>query len=110
MLNRVAVIVKPKKPFFDWLQALPDPCDVTPEEADDDSTVYLFPEYEDDKERLKLLKKFYVLIFEQELSGWWIVESDWPNERSYTIFTEWFDVQFHSVVHDLVDAPLFDDD
>ena len=50
MLNRVAVIVKRKKPFFDWLKALPDPCDVTPEEADDDSTVYLFPEYEDDSE------------------------------------------------------------
>lgn len=110
MLNRAVVTVKRKKPFFDWLQSIPDPCDVTPEETDNDSAVYLFPEYDDDNERLRILKEFYVLIFEHELSGWWTVESDWPKDRSYKTFTDWFDVQFYSVVHDLVDAPLLDDD
>jgi hypothetical protein len=38
-------------------------------------------------------------------------ESTWPTERTYAAFREWFDVEVHSVVIDLVAGePLLDDE
>lgn len=75
-----------------------------------DNTVYLLPEYFYDTEQEALLDQFYDLIFEEQLNGWWTDESDWPVNRDLTTFKEWFDVEFHSAVLDLVDAPLEDDE
>jgi len=47
MLNRSAVVVRPKKPFCDWLRAVDyeDPPEVTLDEMG--PTPYLVPDYED---------------------------------------------------------------
>jgi hypothetical protein len=37
-------------------------------------------------------------------------ESDWPKVRDLKLFREWFDIKFHSLVLDLVDEPLEDDE
>jgi hypothetical protein len=47
---------------------------------------------------------FFDLIF--ELEGWYTDESAWPKDRSLATFLEWFDVEFSTMVVDLVDAPL----
>ncbi len=89
-----------------WINSLPDPAGVSVEEVNRDDTCYLLPEYSHDNEEEALITDFYDLIFEEQLMGWWTEESDWPANRSLTLFKEWFDVEFHSVVLDLVDAPL----
>lgn len=109
MVNRGLVIALAKEPFREWLQSLPDPCDVTLEEINEDCSVYLIPEFEDDKQRDRVLKKFYDMIFEDQLSGWWTREEDWPQNRDLRTFKKWFDLQFHSVVEDLVDDVLVDE-
>lgn len=81
MVNRGLVIVLAKEPFREWLQSLPDPCDMSLEEINEDSTAYLVPEFEDDKERDRVLKKFYEMIFEDQLACWWTSEKDWPQQR-----------------------------
>ena len=109
MVNRGLVTVLAKEPFREWLQALPDPCDVTLEEINEDRTAYLIPEFEDDKEQEKVLKKVYAMIFEDQLFGWWTREEDWPRKRDLRTFRKWFEPQFHSVVEDLVDDVLDDE-
>jgi hypothetical protein len=110
MINRSAFIVRSKQPFLAWLKSLPDPADVSLEEVNEDSTVYLLPDcsYYDDQN--DILEQFYGLIFEDQLNGWWTEETDWPPNRDFAMFKEWFDVEFHSSLVDLVDAPLEDDE
>jgi hypothetical protein len=109
MVNRGLVIVLAKEPFRAWLQSLPDPCDVTLEDLNEDATAYLIPEFEDDSEREKVLKKLFDLIFADQLAGWWTKEEDWPPKRDLRTFRKWFDLRFHSVIEDLVDDILIDE-
>ena len=106
MINRSAVIVQPKEPFYQWLKSLPDPITLSPEDFKDDSTIYLIPSYEDDEELTDILSQMYDIIFEEVLSGWWTVEEDWPQNRTFKMFKEWLDISAHSMVLDMVDAPV----
>lgn len=109
MVNRGLVIALAKEPFREWLLSLPDPSDMTLEEINEDRTAYLIPEFEDDKEREKAIKKVFEMIFEDQLADWWTREEDWPQKRDLRAFKKWFDLQFHSVVEDLVDDVLIDE-
>lgn len=108
MINRSILIVRAKEPFVHWLKSLPDPFDISLEEINEDSTAYLLPDYSYDNEQDEILARFYEVIFEEQLDGWWTEESDWPPKRDFAMFSKWFDVEFHSLVIDLVDAPLED--
>ena len=110
MLNRCVAIVSAKEPFVRWLRSLPEPDDSTVDQVNEETTAYLLPDDWDDREEQELLANFYDLIFEDQLAGWWTESGDWPKRRDFTMFTRWFDVEFHSVVLDLVDAPLRDGD
>lgn len=106
MVNRSVVTVKAKEPFVRWLKSLPDPMDISLKEINEDTTAYLLPDCSDDDEQDKLLRRYYPAIFEEQLEDWWTDERDWPPKRTYSLFTEWFSVEFHSMLVDLVDAPL----
>ncbi len=106
MINRCAVTIKAKEPFVKWLKSLPDPLALSIEEINEDSTVYLLPEYDYDENQEPLLEHFYDLLFDEQLSSWWEAEEDWPTARTFSLFRQWFDVKFHSMVIDCVDEPL----
>jgi len=106
MINRSVVIVKARQPFLQWLRSLPDPADVTLEQVNQDNASYLLPDYETDNEGKEILRQYFDLIFEEQLAGWWRDETAWPSRRDLATFMQWFDVEFHSVVLDLVDEPL----
>jgi hypothetical protein len=110
MLNRCVVTVTAKEPFLDWLKGLPDPCDFGLDLVNGDNTIYLLPVYEDDQQRDRILRRYFLLIFEDQLAGWWTRECDWPSQRDLRTFKRWFDVEFHSVVHDLVAGSLLEDE
>lgn len=110
MLNRCVVIVKAKEPFLEWLKGLPDACDFGMDVVNDDNTAYLLPDYEDDRKRDRILSRYFGLIFEERLAAWWTEEKDWPSKRDLRTFKRWFDIEFHSIVLDLVDGPIFDDE
>jgi hypothetical protein len=101
MLNRSAVIVRPKKPFCDWL------CAVDYEEAPEVTldemgpTLYLLPDYEAPADAEKILTKVCDEIFCRELEGWYTDEDVWPKDRSLKVFKQWFDVQHYEVVEDV---------
>ncbi len=90
--------------------SFPDPDGITLEELNEDTTSYLIPEYDDDDHRDRILKKIFKNIFEDQLASWWIDEKDWPVKRDLRIFKQWFDVEFHSIVEDIVNDVLIDED
>ncbi|MCK5247679.1 hypothetical protein KAR02_12305 [Candidatus Bipolaricaulota bacterium] len=109
MLNRCVVTIRAKEPLCVWLRSLPDCDDITLDQVNQETTAYLLPVYMDDDEQDEVLAQYYDLLFEEELAGWWTAKDDWPENRSLEMFKSWFDVDFHSVVVDLEDAPLRDE-
>ncbi len=105
-INRSVLIVRAKEPFLQWLNSLPDPGKFTLDEVNLDCTAFLFPDYEDDSEMEKLLEQYYPVIYEEQLDGWWRDQDAWPQKRDLKTFKEWFDVDFHCMVFDLVEKPL----
>lgn len=110
MLNRSVVIVRVKEPFMQWVKSLPDSADVSRDIINQDNTAYLLPDLEHGFEEEELTAQFYNLIFEEQLNSWWTEKKEWPKKRDLETFKKWFDVEFHSAVLDLVDAPLQDDE
>lgn len=107
-IDRSILTVRVKQPFLDWLHSLPDsdPVRYTLDEVNRDQSAYLLPEYEDDNQMEYLLEKYFKQIFEEQLNGWWLDADAWPPRMDLKMFKEWFDVEFHSVVFDLVDKPI----
>lgn len=108
MLNRAALIARPAKPFLDWAAYLDD-SGLVPS-PDDEQTVYLVPGFEDDDKREEVLEAVWAEVFERALFGWHVVPEDWPQNRTLAMFREWFQIEMHSIVEDMVDGPLIDDE
>lgn len=108
MLNRGALLVRPARPFIDWAASLDD-SGVLPE-VDGEQTVYLVPEFGDESEQRAILEEVFAEVFESELFGWHTDESVWPQPRTLKMFHEWFSIEMHSVIEDLCEYPLEDDD
>jgi hypothetical protein len=108
MLNRGVVIVRPKQPYLDWAAGLDDTATMPDPNAE--QTVYLIPSYDDEAEAWEILATLHPVIFENELSAWHTDEVAWPNGRDFAMFKKWFQVELHSIVEDLGDSELFDED
>ncbi len=109
MLNRSAVIVKPREPYLKWARR--DDAEGLAESVFEtfhaEPTVYLLPEYEDPSSQHEVLEEFWSVLFEAMLEGWVTDEACWPKNRTFEMFREWFEVQLSSIVQDLyLDEPL----
>ena len=106
-INRSLVILKPKQPFLDWARTLDDGDEeFTLEQLAEDSTAYLIPEIWQDSDQQSLLESYYEVLFDEQLAGWWIDETNWPKNRDLKMFLGWFEVEFHSLVFDLCEEPI----
>lgn len=108
MLNRAVLIARPAKPFIDWAATLDD-SGLVPS-AEGEQSVYLVPQFDDDEELKEVLELAWAEIFERELYGWHAVEEDWPKDRTLAMFLEWFSIEFHTILEDLCDGPIVDDE
>jgi hypothetical protein len=68
VLNRAALILRPKQPYLDWAAGLDD-SGIVPG-VGGEQTVYLIPSYDDDQEAERVLRRIYAEVFERELHGW----------------------------------------
>lgn len=104
-LNRSAITISYNKPFIEWNNKLMP--DLTLDENMlGESKTYLTDEIFNDAE--KLMKKYYKQIFEMELEGIWTDENDWPKNRTFKLFIEWFNYEVSDFVIDLSNKSLYD--
>lgn len=108
MLNRAALIARPAQPFLDWAASLDDTGFLP--SADGEQSVYLVPRFDDDEELQGVLEQAWPEIFERELFGWHTIEEEWPKDRTFEMFLEWFSIEFHTIIDDLCDGPIIDQD
>ncbi len=110
MLNRSAITIKAKRPFVDWILSLPESEHITQDDIDEDRTVYLLPDITSDGCQEELIQEFYQRLFEEQLNDWYTDEQGWPPNRDVKMFKHWFEIEFHSIVLDLVGDSLEDDE
>jgi len=100
-INRYAIILKPKQPFFDWINNhYPNETITEVEEAN----IYLVDDEIDDLENW--LKKKFDKFFMMELDEWHSNKKEWPQKRNYKMFQQWFQVDFSTMVYDLEKRPV----
>ena len=102
-INRNAILIKAKKPFYDWINYV-DP--EFPVVDNDEGTVYLVKEMQTTAKIESWLKRNFDQIFKNELNDYHTDENDWPQKRTYKIFKEWFSVEIYSMIVDLTDKPV----
>jgi len=110
-VNRTAIVVMPGQPFLDWLhRADPTSGELNLEDLRREPTIYLLSECENENEAREYLEKLCGQIFEEQLDGWYRVPSSWPTRRDLNAFYHWFEWSFHSVIVDLCDDPLLQEE
>lgn len=101
-VDRVAAIVRPTKVMLEWLYSHPSKYDhVTLKNLQKDCIVLLVPAFDGPRQSLEYIKQIYQGIFEAELISWGVPESAWPENRDLSLFHQWFDVDFHSMIYDV---------
>lgn len=110
LVNRCAVIVTPKSPFWDWVNKTSNQfgADFT-FETDKDSNLYLVPDYESEADIALAIKDYvrknYEDIFISELEAWNMDPLTFP-EINYDQFKEWFTVTSYTMIFDTVKKAL----
>lgn len=106
-VNRNAIVIKPKKPFFDWIHYIyPDKTVSHRSEAN----IYLIREMDSNEEIENWLTRNFDKLFQNELNDWNTDEACWPQKRTFKIFKEWFDYEIHSMILDLEETELIKED
>ncbi|MFK5894563.1 MAG: hypothetical protein QM504_15185 [Pseudomonadota bacterium] len=115
MINRAVLILKFKQPALKWINES-DPYnenpEITIEDVNKENTVYLISE--EDSESPDTLNDWlelnYSNLFESELENWCMDEKLWPQERTFSIFQQWFSYDCHTIIVDTVEGPIVDED
>lgn len=107
-INRNAILGRPKKPFFDWLNSV-FPEDASQEQLEENN-IYLIREMDSNETIKKWIKVNFENLFENELNEWYTDEKVWPQNRTYKLFQAWFDVEIHSMILDVEEFPVTKDE
>ncbi|MCC6549001.1 MAG: hypothetical protein IT279_02910 [Ignavibacteriaceae bacterium] len=97
MVNRNAIVVKPKKPFFDWHNGIYRD---SPIHQMDDHTLYLAKLDDDSYDIEQWMKKNFDRFFKNELNDWVTDPSLWPQKRTFEMFKKWFSYEYYCVLLD----------
>ncbi len=70
LINHAVVIIKPRQPFLDWANSLPDPTPVTLEQLREDCNAILISDVDDDREAERYVRQIYRGLLDMEFVGW----------------------------------------
>ena len=108
-INRVCVTIIARQHYIDWLESLPERAPGEKFSLDlvnSDNTAYLVPAFEDNSKVLEYVGALAPTIFEEQLESWYTDETNWPKNRDWKTFLEWFDIRIHTMAFDFCDEPL----
>jgi hypothetical protein len=101
-LNRVALVVTPKRRFFDWVNGLPDAgAPLTTEHAAAHRMVYLAVAVDPTPVLNEVIEVYWEDIFEEALEQWILDDSFWPANRTQHVFRDWFHVDIIDGIVDM---------
>jgi hypothetical protein len=112
VLNRTAVSLVPREPYLQWANSLPDQSyRLEPEDARTFAANFLIPTFDTKDERITYIATRSAEMFKRALEMWNEDVSQWPKRRDHLALREWFDVEVHDLLIDLVpNEPLILED
>ena len=107
MMNRIAVVLTPRRRFFEWVNGMPDAdTALSYDSRKEYRTVYLLAGDEDSTVD-DVVDDNWDDLFTSELASWYTDSEVWPGNRSAHTFRDWFEVDLVDTVTDLdPDEPL----
>ena len=99
IVDRSAFSLKHKSAFIEWAKKTNKNPELT------GNVIYLIEEKESEEEANKWLKKNFKKLMEGELTEVTNDKRKWP-KLTYTLFCDFFEVQFHSMIWDTVEESL----
>jgi len=110
LINRGILVVKPNRLFLEWLNQLPDRNTDHPpyslDELSQDCTAFMLPDVVSEGSVDFIIEPIKTNLFEMELADWCTNPDWWPQDRSSDNFDRWFDLEYHSMVWDLLELPI----
>lgn len=97
--NRSALYVYPKSPYIEWAKLYNESSIEDLRQRLKEKHVYLI-DWTYDEDINEVLEPNYLKIFEYELDSWNVIKKEWPSNRIYKTFLEWFDV---TLCHEILD-------
>lgn len=109
VINRAVLVLKPKQPYVDWVNSRLNALDDRPETIESlrakECVTLLIPEC-DVEETDGIIEALSPALFRLALADWDTDKKRWPEKRDYETFKEWFDVELHTVVMDILPEPV----
>lgn len=109
-VNRSVLVVRPKDPFILWAVSIDDDAKQFEASLRERIAVYLVPQDPREVNESAPLKGFFEAVFEAELENWCTDSDLWPKNVTLKLFNQWFETKANSLVWDIVDGPLFQED
>lgn len=104
-VDRVAAVIKPSKAMHEWVSKnITKYENISLQQMQSDCVLLLIPAFDGPGQAMAYIKQIYQNIFEAELISWGAAKEDWPKNRSFDLFKQWFTVEFHSNVFDVAFA------
>jgi hypothetical protein len=105
-----AAVLRPREPFVRWVRGLDPAPEGEPVTVDREPVVVLVPRFSNEEDADLWLREHYGTLFAFELRAWCRDEQRWPADRSWDVFSAWFDVTWSATVVDCshVGVPPFD--
>jgi hypothetical protein len=100
IINRSVAIIRPKQPFVDWANSIVDEEQYSVSDFGTDCSVILLPVTDSDEDAAVFMKEIFRDVFEMELSSWVVDDGMWPENITYEMFLQWFEVEYHSMAFD----------
>jgi hypothetical protein len=98
--NRSAIIVSPKHPFVEWANLYNESSNEDLNQRLEENHIYLI-DWAYDEKIDQVISQCYFKIFEYVLSSWNSIKKEWPQNRSYELFREWFELRVSNDLFDL---------
>jgi len=107
-INRDLFYTTPKQACIDWLNSIDKESTVSLEDftGNDMVEVFLIPEFENADAALAWLEINYEEWFENLLNEFWTDDDDWPQNRSWKMMNDFFDIKYQSQITDTVPQPI----
>lgn len=104
-LRRSIIAVLPRQPFVDWLRTRPGEKDASLKYAREHSSIaFLIPYPMNTHETVRVVPEHWPRFFSQMLERHCENPEDWPQDRTWDMFQQWFEVEYRDTVLDIAES------
>ena len=101
-IDRNLIYIVPKQACIDWVNNIfpDDPVYNKEMKGHDYASVFLIPEFDTPEKAMQWMEKSWETWFDSLLLEWCADEDLWPQNRSWNLLNEYFDIRYHSLIFD----------